>query len=150
MLRVVVAVALATALLGAALPVVETARVDHAAGRVDAEIRDLAGAATRLAERNDPAPPGIEGARRPVTLHAPGPSWAAASLAYLTVPAPSSDHPHGVVRYRVEGGPERTRVVSAPLVGPEGGLTLSGGGSRRVVLELDRWQGESVVVVRHP
>lgn len=150
MLRVVVAVALAVSLLGVATPAVETARVDHAEARLDAELEALAATAARLEERNDPTPPGVRGARRTTTLHVPGSSWATAGLDSLTVPGPSDDHPHGVVRYRVAGGQEKIRWVSAPLVGPPEGFSIEGGGTRRVVLELGRWEGEPVVVVRHP
>jgi hypothetical protein len=150
MLRVAVAVALATALLGASMPAVETARVDHAHARVDAEIDGLAATAELLLERNDPAPPGVPGARRTQTLHLPGPSWASAGLASLVIPGPSADTPPGTVSWRVVGGRETTRRLPAPLVGPEGSLRLTGGGTRRLVLEHARQDGEEVVVVRRP
>ncbi len=149
MLRVAVAVALATALFGVAMPAVETARVDTANGQVAAELDGLAATAERLAARNDPAPAGVAGARRTVTLHLPGPSWGTASLEYLLFPGPSSDHAPGVVRYRVAGGRERTRLVSPRVVGPEGGLVLKGGGRRQLVVEYTR-RGNGTVVVRHP
>ena len=150
MLRVVVAVGLATALLGASMPAVETARVDHAHARTDAEVDGLAATADRLSERNDPAPPGVPGARRTLTLHMPGPSWASASLDYLLIPGPSTDRPPGTVRWRVDGGRETTRNFPVPLVGPEGGLRLAGGGTRRLVLEYVRRDGREVVAVRRP
>jgi hypothetical protein len=150
MLRVVVAVALATALLGAATPAVDSARIDHADARVQTELDELVTTADRLVERNDPAPPGVRGARRILTLYLPGPSWGSAGLERLSVPGPSADRPRGTVRWRVEGGRETTRWVSAPLVGPEGGLSLRGGGARRVVLELARRNDDPVVVVRRP
>jgi hypothetical protein len=149
MLRVVVAVALATALLGAATPAVDDARIDHADARVETEVDELAATADRLVERNDPAPPGVRGARRLLTLHLPGPSWGSAGLDHLSVPGPSADR-RGVLTWRVEGGRETTRWVSVPLVGPDGGLSLRGGGARRVVLELVRRDDEPVVVVRRP
>ena len=150
MLRVAVAVALASALFAVAMPAVETARVDSANGQVAAELDALAATAERLRERNDPVPLGVAGARRTVRLHFPGPSWGTASLAYLVVPGPSSDHPPGVVRYRVAGSSERTRRVSLPLVGPEGGLIVRGGGTRRLVVQRVRRGNDTVVVVRHP
>lgn len=149
MLRVVVAVALATALLGVSMPAVQTARVDYAHGRVDTELETLAMTATRLQERNDPSPPGIGGARRTIELHLPGATWTSAALAYLAVPGPSGNLPPGTVRYRVADGRNRTRSTGVPLVGPPGGLRITGG-RHRLVLEYTQREGKPVVVVRHP
>lgn len=149
MLRVVVAVALATALVAVSLPAVQTARVDYAHGRVDVELDTLAATASRLQERNDPAPPDVQGARRTVELQLPGRTWTSAGVAYLLVPGPSSGVSPGTVRYRVADGRERTRSTRIPLVGPPGGLWLASGG-HRLVLEYTRQGDEPVVLVRHP
>lgn len=149
MLRVVLAVALATALLGVSMPAVQTARVDYAHDRVDTELERLAATATRLEERNDPAPPDVTGARRSVTLHLPEGAWTSADLAYLRIPGPSDALPRGTVRYRVGDGPNRTRPIGVPLVGPPGGLRVDGG-RQRVVLEYTRRAGEPILLVRYP
>jgi len=149
MLRVVVAVALAVALLGVAMPVVETARVEHADARVGAELDELIATATLLEERNDPAPPGVDGARRTVVLSFPGPSWATASVDSLVVPGPADQQPPGTITWRVAGGHESTRYASVPLVGPPGGFVLKRGGRQEVVLELASRDGRQVVLVRH-
>lgn len=149
MLRVVVAVALATALVGASMPAVQTARVDHAHGRVDIELETLVETAARLQERNDPVPPDVGGARRTVVLHLPGRAWTATTVAYLIVPGPSSEFPPGTVRYRVADGRERTRSTGVPLVGPRGGLQVTGG-RHRLVLEYIQQEDGPVVLVRHP
>ena len=151
MLRVVVAVTLAAALLGTSMPAVETARVEHADARVEGELAGLAATAERLLARNDPSPPGVPGARRTVTLHAPGPSWASASLDTLSIPGsttPGDDSTR--VSWRTVGGRETTRTLSSPLVGHGDGLTIEGGGSRRLVLQVMRQNGDPVVVVRRP
>lgn len=57
MIRVVLAVALATALLGAALPVAERAERDRNAALATGELERLADRAGRLAVDNDPVPP---------------------------------------------------------------------------------------------
>jgi hypothetical protein len=153
MLRVVVAVALAVALLGVAMPAVDSARVDHADARVATALDRLAATAERLRARNDPSPPGTAGARRMITLHLPGPSWASARLETLSVPATTAGRGpsgRGTVTWRVEGGGRRTRVLSAPVVGPDGGLTVRGGGSRQLVVELVREGGRAVVRIRRP
>lgn len=151
MLRVVVAVALAAALLGASMPAVDTARVDHAEAKMAAEVDRLAAAAERLRERNDPSPPGVPGARTEVRLHLPGSSWGTASLDYLSIPgavADSGGANYTEITWRVEGGRRTTRKLSTPLVGSGGGLRLEGDGSRRVVLELTRRDGEPAVLAR--
>lgn len=150
MLRVVVAVALATALVGASMPAIQTARVDHAHGRMDTELDTLVATAGRLQERNDPVPPPIPGARRTVELHLPGGSWASAEVAYLVVPGPSNERPPGTVRYRVAGGRERKRSTGVPLVGPPGGLHIGGAHRHRLVLVYTTYRGKPVVLVRHP
>lgn len=149
MLRVVVAVALATALLGASMPAVESARTDHAHGRVDIELEALAATAARLQDRNDPVPPDVQGASRTVVVHLPDGAWTSGDIAYLVVPGPTSKYPPGTVRYRVAGGRERTRSTGVPLVGPPGGLRMAGG-RHRLVLEYTRRADEPVVLVRHP
>lgn len=153
MLRVVVAIALAAALLGASMPAVDTARIDHAEARMAAEVDGLAATAERLQERNDPAPPGVPGARREVRLHLPGPSWGSASLDYLSIPGAvtgSRGANYTEVTWRVEGGRRTTRKLPVRLVGPGDGLTVEGGGSRQVVLELTRRDEGPAVLVRRP
>jgi hypothetical protein len=133
------------------MPAVDTARVDHADARVAAELEGLAATAERLRSRNDLAPPGTTGAHRTVTLHLPGPSWASAGLVSLRIPPAGADQAtpeHTVVSWRVEGGGRRTHTLDVPVVGPPGGLTLAGGGSRAVVAELTRADGRRVVCVR--
>lgn len=69
--RVVVAVLLATALLGYALPAVEQARDSRADALARDELRTLGDAATRFAAENDPAPPGVADTRLVVEVRVP-------------------------------------------------------------------------------
>jgi hypothetical protein len=149
MLRVVVAVTLAVALLGVAMPTVETARVEHADARVAAEVDELIATATLLAERNDPPPAGIRGARRTVALYLPGPSWSTERLESLVVPGPADSAPRGTIRWQVAGGHESTRYAPVPLVGPKDGFVVQSGGRQEVVLELVSRDGRQIVLVRH-
>lgn len=145
MLRVVLAVTLAAALVAVAAPVVETARVDHANAAVAAELDRLDGAARTLSDRNDAPPPGVAGARRVLTLHLPSRSWGSAGLARLSIPGTGAEENRS--SWRVEGGRVRRYEASLPLRGRDGPLRLTDGGTTRLVLTLGRVGDERVVLV---
>lgn len=69
--RVVVAVLLATALLGYALPAVEQARDSRADALAQGELRSFDDAVTRFVATNEPAPPGVADAGLVVEVHVP-------------------------------------------------------------------------------
>lgn len=142
MLRVVLAVLTAAALLGVATPAVQSARVDHADARIAAELDELERAGRSLSDRNDPRPgDGVPGARRVVVVSLPVGTWGHAGTEYLWFPSPdvSGESTPGTVRrvtWRVSGGAvHRRRLLSGDLVGPSGGLEL-GPGRHRLVLRL--------------
>lgn len=142
-IRVAVTVLLALAILGASLPAIEEARVQHADARVAAELDRLERVATGLAAENDVVP--RRPARTAVTLHLPRGSWTTRALARLSVPrAPNATD----VSWTVEGGTDRGAQFSeVALVAPDG-LTLRTGGRQRVALELRRQGDRRVVIVR--
>lgn len=148
MLRVVLAVTLAAALLGAAMPVVDDARVATARSQTADQLESLDRAAERLEERNDASPPGMDGggARRHVVLDFPRRSWGSSGLDRLYIPGEFDAAPS----WRVSGGKSKTWYSSVPIAGPDGGMTIREGGRVRLVLKLRRRQGESVVVVSRP
>lgn len=143
MLRVVLAVLLAAALLGVALPVVDSARVTHADGQVRTELDHLETAARDLSEESDPVGPAGSGARVERSILLPEASWGRAGVERLTIPG-SADTP---VRWRVDGGETHTAWPSPPLVAPPDGLVLRDGGRHRLRLALERRDGQQVVVV---
>ena len=149
MLRTVLAVALATALLATALPVVDSARTTHAERTVENELRHLDSAARRLADASDPVPRDAPGARREHAVVLPQATWGTAPIGALRVPPPGSDE---VISYRVAGGNWTTFHTRSPVpvVGPPGGLTLRDGGRHRFVLTFQRRAGAAVVVVSRP
>jgi hypothetical protein len=141
MLRVVLAVALAVALLAIAVPAVETARVQYSDQRIASEFEALETVAETLRERNDPPPKGTSGARTVTTLRLPTKGWASAGVDRLTIAE------NGTVRWRVSGGSEQTRHLSAVEFRPVGGeLRLDSGGRHRLVLQIQ--PDESVRVER--
>lgn len=147
MLRTVLAVALAAALLAVSLPAVDSARETHAETRVETAVSRLETAASELARASDPVPLGSPGARRHHTLRLPQATWGSAGFDALRLPPPESN---SQPTWRVAGG-NWTVVETIPaLVGPPGGLTLREGGRQRVVLTLHEVDGSQVVVVSRP
>ncbi len=71
MLRTVLAVVLAVALLGVSLPAADAAVREQVATRLAKHVGALADAAERLAAGNDPVAPARGGARRTTTLPVP-------------------------------------------------------------------------------
>lgn len=71
MIRVVLAVALAAALVGSSLPAAERAERDRNAALASDELRSIAGVAESLAASNDPTD---DGARTTLELRAPAPT----------------------------------------------------------------------------
>jgi hypothetical protein len=142
MLRVVLVVSLAAALLTVSLPVVKTARIDHADAVVSAELDRLEDAARRLLARNDAVGPGRPAARRSLTLALPQRTWGSAGLADLSIPDA------GPIRWRVDGGDPRRYDPSVPVVASGERVEFGVGGRHRVVLSPRRVDGRRVVTVR--
>lgn len=132
-------------MLGASLPAVDRARIQHADARVTSEVERLERAAAALAATNDPVPSGTTSARRQLTLSLPVSSWGAAGIDRFQVSPPAAD---ADVVWRVRGGTVTARRLSAVrLAGPPSGLHLDGGGRHRVRLELRLRENRPVVVV---
>jgi hypothetical protein len=110
-LRYVLAVLVAVAVVGVALPAMERAEVRHDGDRLGREARRLTAAADRLGAATDP------GGRDLVTVHLP--ERTRGDGRYLWVD-PLTD----TVRWQVDGGRERRLRVEADLFGrphpPEG------------------------------
>ena len=133
MIRAVLAVSLAVALLGVSLPVVEEAGRVHSDTRVTNQLDRVESAARALRARSAATRQGAT-ARRTLSVSLPVRTWAHPGLAELTIPPPGG---RAAVTWRVEGGPEHSRrLLGGDVVGPPGGLTLRSGGIREVVLLL--------------
>lgn len=142
MLRVVLAVLTAAALLAVATPAVQSARVDHADAQVTAQLDEVERVGRLLSDRNEPAPgDDLPGARQVLTVSLPERTWGQAQTEYLRFPAPNASEestPGAAERvvWRVAGGTAHRRLLlSGDLVGPPGGLEL-GPGRHRLRLRL--------------
>lgn len=147
MLRLVLAVVLAGALLAATVPALEDGRATATDRRMRGELTSLRNVAHELARTNDPVAPGRRGARRVVELTLPK-GVAVAPVEYVELGGDDGS----TLAYALAGGPRReirfdgiavraTGTASGPLV-------LREGGSYRLALELVRVDGGPAVVVR--
>ncbi|QZP39152.1 DUF7311 family protein [Halobaculum magnesiiphilum] len=136
MIRVVLAVVMATALCAASLPAVETARVERTTAALDRvpERIDRAALSTLAAE---PARRSATGsaptARRVVSFSVPGGSLAAARVRALALCSGDELGTAVFVHAVGDGAPSRT-ALSAPYDLPAGGIALDG--RQRVSLSL--------------
>jgi hypothetical protein len=134
-IRAILAVCLAVALLGVALPAVENASRDHAAGVADAELTRLRATLADLAATDDALPADSPGARRLVTLRLPTPDLTTAPVAYLAVGGvpdsdsraqsdsmpdrPETDSTPDRLAYRLDGGQPQIVTVPVDLLTPD-------------------------------
>lgn len=156
MLRLVLAVALAVALLATAAPALEDARTTRTERLTERELDPVETAALTLAREEEP------GARRVLRISLPDDSPTAAPLAFVAlggVPdeVVSADTADGdVFAYRVAGGRTRVRRVEAdlrvvrdgePVESDSRALVLRGGGTYRLTLRFVRHGGRPTIAV---
>lgn len=147
MLRVVLAVATALALLGVVLPAVDSVRRSHANAQAAQAANTVVEAARTLLARND-AVAGSPGARRVLDVELPRSSWVSRGLASFSVARAGSSATR--FAWRLRGGERRSRLVVRPRLRPGSDLTVRTGGRIRLVLELVRREGHRVVRLRRP
>ncbi|MFC6785239.1 hypothetical protein ACFQFH_04655 [Halobaculum halobium] len=130
MIRVVVAVAMAAALLSAALPAVEMARVDRTTAAVERvpDRIDRAALSTLASEpAYRPSTDSVPAARRVVTFSLPGRSLTTARVRSLALC--SGDVRGTAVLVHAVGDESRSwTALSAPYDLPDGGIALGGRG----------------------
>ena len=138
MIRVVLAVALATALLGATLPVAERAERDRNAAVATGELQRLADRAGRLAADNDPVAPGRTPAATTVVVTPPRPRVTDGGR--LVVADDRLEWRPATGTNRTVGSPVPLRVAAPVHVADRTRLRLS----------LVRVDGDAVVRVERP
>lgn len=136
MIRYVVAVLLATALLGVGFIAIERVSVVRAETQLDGELSSIEHAAASLLEHDDPAPAGPL-PRRVLDVSLPTAGLATDGVETLVFEPVGN---RTVVRYQLDSRPTTTRVLDVPLVNAADRtktIDLSGtSGSQTVVLEL--------------
>ena len=147
MLRLVLAVVLAGALLAATIPALEDGRATATDRRLRGELTSLRNVARELARTNDPVAPGRRGARRVVVLTVPD-GVAAASVAYVELGGDGGS----TLAYALAGGPRhelRLGGLDVRTTGSGSGpLVLREGGRYRLALELVGVDDGPAIVVR--
>ncbi|NHX35648.1 MULTISPECIES: DUF7311 family protein [Halolamina] len=138
MIRALLAVVLAAALLSAALPAVESAAADRTASALDRDVGRIERAGASLLVDDDP------GARRVVTVSLPAGSLVAAGVDSFSVRC----HPDCVVRYALDTGGVRTRRLEPPLAVRDGPVQFGTPGDHRLVLGLADGDDGRVVTIR--
>lgn len=138
MIRVLLAAALATALLAASLPAVESAAADRTAANLDRDVDAVQRAGASLLADDDP------GARRAVTVSLPAGSLTAVGVESLTIGCQSDC----TVEYTLGTGAARTRRLGLPLATPDGPVRLGSPGDHRLTLRLVDGDDGRVVTVR--
>lgn len=142
MIRVVVTVLLAVAILAAALPAVEHAAADRSEEQLRASVEEIDAAALELAESEE-AVPGTEGARRTVEVTLPADGIAAAGVERFTISGADRRY-----AFRVDGRPTREQRGSVPVRTLDGEpLVLEESGTHELVLALVEVEGERRVVI---
>lgn len=152
MIRVVLTVLVAVALLAASMPAIETARTATSAERIGAEAdrleRAIGGVVSGSAPVSDPA----MAAQTTVLLRVPT-GFAAADVERIAL-VESPDRPSGVaIAYRIDGRPERTlRVGTGPAetavdLGDEP-IELRPGGANRIRVKYVEDDGPTVRIRR--
>ena len=169
MLRVVLAVALSTALLSVTLPALDVARHQHSEAVVRAEVEELTAVIRTVQDGQAPTPLGTPGARRVVEVRLPHRSFTDAGIDYLAIGGRSTSagsdtnseaeangsHSVPAITWRIDGGRERTRRLPAVTVrhaSPSGRvgdpLVLREPGTVRVAVTRAVRGNRTMVVVR--
>lgn len=152
MIRVVLAVLVAVALVVAARPAIQDARTADATAALDRTARELTRVGTALARTATPVPPGVAGAQRRVELTLPPPSATQAAVRGLRLRCRG---PQSLAVTARVGGVRRHVSVDSPVrVALAAGQQTSGDGgatrlehARAVTLRLWRLDGRPALVV---
>ncbi|GGL72581.1 DUF7311 family protein [Halocalculus aciditolerans] len=149
--RVVVGVVLAAALLAATTPALDAARTDRGAQVGATETARLLDAVGALVERSDPTPPDAPGAVRRLAVRIPPPSLTFPRVSVFLDPPPAADvgrANRSRVGYRVNGRTHATRT-RLPLATDAAGrrLTVESGERARLALRYVRSANRSMVRV---
>ncbi|WP_251344190.1 DUF7311 family protein [Haloplanus halophilus] len=143
MIRVVLSVLLAVALLAVAVPGVDEGRRARTATELGGVTDRVERAVRSLLAREDPTRPGVTGARRIVRYRLPSRSWVAAG-ATLRI-----DGDRDRIGYRIGDRPPRWRPLpGVDLRTPSGPVVVERPGRHRLVVSLVRDDGVGVVVSR--
>ncbi|PSP86196.1 ABC transporter [Halobacteriales archaeon QS_1_68_17] len=153
MLRAVLAVVLAGALLAVSLPAIDDARADRTAAHLRSEAGEFERELGTLVAGDDAVRPGKPGARRVISLRLPRRSFAAAGVEVLRINSSGAAGRPGSTRivWHLAGGRNGSLTIDVARVqraDGDGPLVLREPGTHRLAASLRRTSGGRVVVLR--
>lgn len=148
MIRAVLAVVLAVALVSIASPALQDARYERTAAGVADTATRLDRAATLLATEADPPVAGVAGARRVITVRVPAGSITSVPITRLTIDGTDPPGAGGVVIAELSGHRSISRPISTDLRTPNGAIVLGTAGAHDLRLTLIARGGLAVLVTR--
>jgi hypothetical protein len=140
--RLVLAVAVMTALVGATAPALSTVRADAANSAMERQLEELAAELATLAETDDATPDGD--ARRAVEIRLPGRTYTNAGVSYLQFTERSGV---GIVMWAVESGKRTEQLVDIPIRTTAGTDRLEEPGTHGLVFVLTRADDQRVLTI---
>lgn len=136
--RYVLAVALATGLLGVSYVGLNQWAGTQGEQHVESELDEIERLAASLIEAEDVPPAGRSGAQRTMTLEMPRDSWTSEPIEYVRITRVENG---SVAEFTRRGGPTIQRYLDAPIVGNESDtVEFRGTGTTydlRLILETD-------------
>lgn len=144
MIRTVLTVLLAAALLSIGLPAVDAVADGRTAAQMDRTV-DRVAAAARDLSAEDPGPTAELAPRRVVSVRIPGRSLTTARVEHVTV-AGGGDDP-ARIRYALAGREPTSYRVAVPIATPDGPVALRTPGEQTLVLRFVRRDDEPAVLV---
>lgn len=145
MIRLLLAVVLASALLAASLPAIDDARRERTVARLDRAIDRLRDAAAAI-RTDDPARDPSLAPRRVVRVRLTDRSWTTGQVDALRIDGRGPDRT-ARVSYRLRGGRSISRRIDAPIETPEP-VVLRGRGVHRLALRFLLRGDRPVAVLR--
>lgn len=140
--RLVLAVAVTTALIGATTPALSTARADAADGTMERQLDELAAELETLIDTDDATPAGD--AQRVVEIRLPARTHTSAGVDHLRFRERAGV---GVATWRVKSRERTERLVDIPIRPPAPAGRLEEPGPHRLVFVLTRSGGRRVLTV---
>ncbi|GCF15006.1 hypothetical protein Harman_29410 [Haloarcula mannanilytica] len=140
--RLVIAVAVMTALFGAAAPALSTARADAASSVMERQLSELAAELASLVETDAATADGD--AQRTVEIRFPARTYTNAGVDYLQFETRAGD---GVASWQVGSRKQTERLVETPIRTTASVERLEEPGTHRLVFVLTRADGQRALTV---
>ncbi|MDQ2073103.1 hypothetical protein RBH20_11220 [Haloarcula sp. H-GB4] len=138
--RLVLAVAVMTALVGATAPALSTARADATSGTMERQLNELGAELTTLVETDDATVNGD--ARRAVEIRLPQRTYTNAGVSHLQFAERAGV---GVATWTVESRKQTERLVGIPIRPTAGTDRLEEPGTHRLVFVLARSDDQRIL-----